>query len=400
MSSTKGNAVIGQSGGPTSVINQSLVGVVQEVKRSGHIDKLLGARHGVRGVIDEKFISLKEVSDDLLERIAGTPAAALGSTRDKPDPAYCEKIFRVFQKNNVRFFFYVGGNDSADTARIVYELSQQANYDLKVFHIPKTIDNDLRVHDHTPGFGSAGRFVAAAVMGDNFDSASLPGLKVNIIMGRHAGFLTAASVLARRHPEDGPHLIYVPEAPLTEEKFLADVDAVYKKHGRCLISMSEGVSGPDGKAWAEKMNENVERDAHGNLQLAGSGIGDFFANLAKSKLGIKRVRSDTFGYLQRSFPGLAVSEVDAKEARLVGQMAVKYSTDEANAEGSVAMRRKAGGKYEIETFLTPLKTVARETKHMDASYIENGNNITQAFIDYASPIIGKMPVVGGFDEMK
>jgi len=400
MASVKGNAVIGQSGGPTSVINQSLVGVVQEVKKSGHIEKLLGARHGVRGVVDEKFISLKEVSDELLERIALSPAAALGSTRDKPDQAYCEKIFNVFKKNNVRFFFYIGGNDSADTARIVQELSKQANYDLKVFHIPKTIDNDLRVHDHTPGFGSAARFVAAATLGDDFDQASLPGLKVNIIMGRHAGFLTAASVLARRHPEAGPHLIYVPESPLTQEKFLADVDAVYKKHGRCLISMSEGVSAPDGKAWAEKMNENVERDAHGNIQLAGSGVGDFFANLAKSKLGIKRVRSDTFGYLQRSFPGLAVSEVDAREARLVGQMAVKYSTDEANAEGSVAMRRKPGGKYEIETFLTPLKTVARETKHMDASYIENGNNITRAFIDYASPIIGKMPTVGGFDELR
>jgi 6-phosphofructokinase len=397
---TIGNAVIGQSGGPTSVINQSLVGVIQEVKKSGHIDKLLGARHGVRGIVEEKFTSLKEVRDDLLEHIAQTPAAALGSTRDKPDQAYCEKIFNVFKKNNVRFFFYIGGNDSADTARIVQELSKQANYDLKVFHIPKTIDNDLRVHDHTPGFGSAGRFVAAAVLGDNFDQASLPGLKINIIMGRHAGFLTAASVLARRHPDDAPHLIYVPEAPLTQEKFLADVDAVYKKHGRCLISMSEGVSAPDGKAWAEKMNEHVERDAHGNIQLAGSGVGDFFANLAKSKLGIKRVRSDTFGYLQRSFPGLAVSEVDAREARLVGQIAVKYSTDEKNIEGSVAMRRKPGGKYEIETFLTPLSTVARETKHMDPSYIEHGNNITQAFIDYASPIVGKMPVVGSFDEIR
>ena len=300
----------------------------------------------------------------------------------------------------MRYFFYIGGNDSADTARIVYELSKQSAYDLKVFHIPKTIDNDLRVHDHTPGFGSAAKFVAAAMMGDNFDNRSLPGLKVNIIMGRNAGFLTAASVLARRHAEDGPHLIYVPESPLTQEKYLADVDAVYKRHGRCLISMSEGVCAPDGKSWAEKMNEHVERDAHGNIQLAGAGVGDFFANLAKSKLGIKRVRSDTFGYLQRSFPGLAVSEVDAKEARLVGQMAVKYSTDEKNAEGSIAMRRKIGGKYEIETFLTPLSTVARETKHMDASYIENGNNITKAFIDYASPIVGKLPTVGGFDELK
>jgi ATP-dependent phosphofructokinase / diphosphate-dependent phosphofructokinase len=396
----KGNAVIGQSGGPTSVINQSLVGAILEAKRAGHIDQFLGAQHGVRGIVDEKFVSLKDAPDELLERIAQTPAAALGSTRDKPDRAYCEKIFNVFKKNNVRYFFYIGGNDSADTARIVQELGKSENYDLKVFHIPKTIDNDLRVHDHTPGFGSAARFVATAVLGDDFDQASLPGLKVNIIMGRHAGFLTAASVLGRRNPEAGPHLIYVPEAPLTQEKYLADVDGVYKKHGRCLISMSEGVSAPDGKAWAEKMNDNVERDAHGNIQLAGSGVGDFFANLAKSKLGIKRVRSDTFGYLQRSFPGLAVSETDAREARLVGQMAVKYSADDANVEGSVAMRRRPIQGYEIETFLTPLKTVARETKHMDPSYIENGNNITKAFIDYASPIVGKLPVVGAFDEVK
>src|SRR5215212_777909 len=255
--SLKGNAVIGQSGGPTAVINQSLVGVIQEAKKAGHILDLLGARHAVRGIVSQDFIQLEKYPDELLERIAQTPAAALGSTRDKPDQAYCEKIFQSFAKNNVRYFFYIGGNDSADTARIVNELARQSNYELRTFHIPKTIDNDLKVHDHTPGFGSAAKFVATAIMGDNFDNRSLPGIKVDVIMGRHAGFLTAASVLARRRDGDGPHLIYVPEAPLTEDKFLADVDAVYKKHGRCLISMSEGVSAPDGKAWAEKMNENV-----------------------------------------------------------------------------------------------------------------------------------------------
>src|SRR3954469_2629846 len=208
----KGNAVVGQSGGPTSVINQSLVGVVQELRKSGHVDRILGARHGVRGIIEEKFVILNDAPDDLLERIAITPAAALGSTRDKPDHAYCEKIFASFKKNNVRHFFYIGGNDSADTARIVADLAKQEGHDLNVFHIPKTIDNDLRVHDHTPGYGSAARFVAAAIMGDNYDNASLPGVKVDIIMGRHAGFLTAASVLARQHPEDGPHLIYLPES--------------------------------------------------------------------------------------------------------------------------------------------------------------------------------------------
>ncbi len=398
---SKGNAVIGQSGGPTSVINQSLVGVIEEVQKSSHIGQLLGARHGVRGVVNEDFISLKELPQDLLNRVAQTPAAALGSTRDKPDAAYCENIFKVFQKNNVRYFFYIGGNDSADTARIVSELAKKEGYPLNVFHIPKTIDNDLRVHDHTPGFGSAAKFVAAAIMGDNYDNASLPGIKVDVIMGRHAGFLTAASVLARQHDNDGPHLIYVPEAPLSEEKFLSDVDSVFTKRGRCLIAVSEGVSTPDGKTWAEKMGEGLERDSHGNIQLSGTGaLGDFLAGLITKKLqkpgGKKlRVRADTFGYLQRSFPGF-VSESDAREARLVGQQAVRYSQDQDG--GSVAMRRTGTGQYQIETFLTPLSTVARETKHMAAEYIENGNNITQAFIDYAKPLVGPLPVVGRLDE--
>src|SRR5436305_2895482 len=299
MANAKGNAVIGQSGGPTSVINQSRVSVIQEVQKSAHIDHLLGARHGVKGIINDDFISLKGAPAELLERVAQTPAAALGSTRDKPDAAYCEKIFASFKKHDVRYFFYIGGNDSADTARIVQELAAGAKYDLQVFHIPKTIDNDLRVHDHTPGYGSAARFVAAGIMGDNYDNRSLPGIKVDIIMGRHAGFLTAASVLARRHPEDGPHLIYVPEAPVSEKKFLADVDKVYSKNGRCLIAVAEGASTPDGKTWTEGLVANLERDAHGNIQLAGTGaLADGLSNLITKKLtpagGKKlRVRGDT-----------------------------------------------------------------------------------------------------------
>jgi 6-phosphofructokinase 1 len=395
----RGNAVIGQSGGPTAVINQSLVGVVEELRKMGHVDRLLGAKHGVRGIVSEQFIELNDVPDELLARIAKTPAAALGSTRDKPDHAYCERIFRSFAKNDVRYFFYIGGNDSADTARIVSELAKSEGYPLQTFHIPKTIDNDLRVHDHTPGYGSAARFVASAIRGDNFDNKSLPGIKVDIIMGRHAGFLTAASVLARHRDDDGPHLIYVPEAPVSEDKFLGDVDAMYKKHGRCLIAVSEGITAPDGKTWFEKRAETHERDSHGNLQLSGSGeLGDYLADLIKAKLGAKlRVRADTFGYVQRSFP--MQSETDAQEARLVGQVAARSSREDG-ANGSVAMRRVGGGgAYKIETFLTPLSTVAKETKHMDASFIENGNNITQAFIDYASPLVGKLPEVGSFDEL-
>ncbi len=401
----QGNAVIGQSGGPTSVINQSLVGVIQEVRKAGHIKQLLGSRHGVRGIINEDFIPLKDASDDLLERIAQTPAAALGSTRDKPDQAYCEKIFAAFKKHDVRYFFYIGGNDSADTARIVNELARSEGFELRTFHVPKTIDNDLRVHDHTPGYGSAAKFVAAAMMGDNYDNRSLPGVKIDVIMGRNAGFLTAASVLARQHDEDGPHLIYVPESPLSEDKFLADVDSVYRKHGRCLIAVSEGVSQPGGKTWAEAMAANLEKDAHGNVQLSGTGaLGDYMSALVTKKIipagGKKlRVRADTFGYLQRSFPGF-VSETDAAEARLVGKTAVQYSGDAKNVEGSVAMRRVGGAGYKIETFLTPLSTVARETKHMDASYLRNGNDITEAFKNYVRPLVGKLPVVGTFDELK
>jgi 6-phosphofructokinase 1 len=401
----KGNAVVGQSGGPTSVINQSLVGVIQEIQKSTHIGELLGARHGVRGVINDDFISLRGAPQDLLERVAQTPAAALGSTRDKPDAAYCEKIFASFKKRDVRFFFYIGGNDSADTARIVQELAVAEKYDLQVFHIPKTIDNDLRVHDHTPGFGSAAKFVAAACMGDNFDNASLPGIKVDIIMGRNAGFLTAAAVLARQHDEDGPHLIYVPEAPLSEEKFLADVDRVYSKKGRCLIAASEGINRPDGKTWAEAMSSGLDKDAHGNIQLSGTGaLGDFLASLITKKLqapgGKKlRVRADTFGYLQRSFPGF-VSETDAREARMVGRVAVEYSKDESKREGSIAMIREPGDKYEIKVIFTSIKNVARETKHLAPEYIKDGNNITDAYKAYARPIVGPLPVVGTLDELK
>src|SRR5688572_13364442 len=178
MSKSKGNAVVGQSGGPTSVINQSLVGVVTEARNQGHINRLLGARHGVRGITGDDFIELNDVPDDLLNRIAQTPAAALGSTRDKPDRAYCERIFQSFQKHNVRYFFYIGGNDSADTSRIVSEMAKGANYDLTVFHVPKTIDNDLLVHDHCPGYGSAAEFAACAIMGANFSNLRPLGIRI------------------------------------------------------------------------------------------------------------------------------------------------------------------------------------------------------------------------------
>ena len=199
-----GNAVIGQSGGPTAVINQSLVGVVEGLKvglaASGKVKTIYGMRHGVRGLVKsgaEGLVDLTFIDKATLETIARTPSAALGSTRDKPDEAYCEKILDGCRRNDIRYFFYIGGNDSADTCRIVSEKAAAAGYELHCFHVPKTIDNDLLQNDHTPGFPSAARYVALAHMGDALDNASLGGVKINIVMGRNAGFLTAAAALAR-----------------------------------------------------------------------------------------------------------------------------------------------------------------------------------------------------------
>jgi len=391
-----GNMLIAQSGGPTHVINQSLVGAVLEAKKHGCIKNIYGSLHGIKGILDETFIDLKKESTKTLEEVAQTPSSALGSVRRKPTPEDCAKIFQTLEKYNVRFFFYIGGNDSAETAHIISEEAKKANYPLHCFHICKTIDNDLQENDHTPGFGSAAKFVAQAFMGDNLDNRALGGVKINVIMGRHAGFLTAASALARVHKDDGPHLIYLPERPFSMEKFLSDVQAVNKKLGRCVIAVSEGISDKDGTPIVVKASASKEVDSHGNVQLSGTGaLGDILAAEIKAKAGISRVRADTFGYLQRSFAGCA-SETDAKEARGVGAAAVKEAVSGVR-DGSMAIKRKAGKKYAVEFKRVPLRNVAGKTKHMPDAFISKaGNDVTAAFIRYATPIVGKLPIIGKF----
>jgi 6-phosphofructokinase 1 len=398
----KGNAVVGQSGGPTAVINQSLVGVIESVKKCSAIGRLLGARHGVRGIVEEKFIDLKDLQKPLLERIAVTPAAALGSTRDKPDAAYCQRIFDVFARNNVRYFFYIGGNDSADTTRIINDVARKAGHEMRVFHVPKTIDNDLRVTDHCPGYGSAARFVAAAFMGDDRDSAALPGIKINVVMGRNAGWLTAAAALGRQDDKDGPHLVYVPEVPFALDRFIEDVAAVYARLGRCQIAVSEGIADKDKQPvaveLAAKLGQQLERDKHGNVQLSGTGmLGDFLATYIKKQLKDKfaglRVRADTFGYLQRSFPGFA-SPVDQAEARACGRKAVELALA-GNPDGSVAIKRLKGDKYKVTYVRADLKDVARVTKDLPPSFLNKaGNHVSKAFIRYALPLTGGLPEIG------
>ena len=394
-----GNMLIAQSGGPTVVINQSLVGAVLEAKKHKEIKKIYGSLHGIKGILDENMIDLGKENKATLEAVAQTPSSGLGSVRKKPTPEDCAKIFSVLKKYDVRYFFYIGGNDSAETAHIINEEARKAHYDLHCFHICKTIDNDLRENDHTPGFGSGAKFVASAFMGDNLDNRALPGVKINVVMGRHAGFLTAASALARVYPDDGPHLVYLPERAFDMDKFLADVKKVYDERKRCLVAVSEGISDKDGTAVAAKFSKEV--DAHGNVQLSGSGaLGDLLANEVKTKLQISRVRADTFGYLQRSFPGV-FSAVDAKEARTVGGLAVKHAVAGAYTSGSVAIRRKPGKKYQTFFELVPLQNVAKETRHMPDEFINaEGNNVTKAFIDYAAPIVGPLPKIGRFKAVK
>jgi len=383
-----GNMLIVQSGGPTAVINQSLVGAVLEARKYDHITHVYGARHGVRGIVEEDFLDLSQATTHNLEMVAHTPSSGLGSTRDKPDEEYCAKIFQVLRAHGVRYFYYAGGNDSADTCRIVNENANRAGYELRVIHIPKTIDNDLRVTDHCPGYGSAAKFVVSAFAGVNLDNAALPGVYIGIVMGRHAGFLTAASVFARKYPDDGPHLVYVPERVFDKEKFLAAVDRVYSKFGRCVIAVSEGIVDASGQPVILGLRGDTERDAHGNVQLSGSGaLGDGLSDLIKEKLKIKRVRSDTFGYLQRSFLSV-VSTADANEAREVGEKAVQYSVWN-NVDGSVAIRRT--GDYSVDYFLTELESVAKHTKHMPEEYLEGEADVSTAFKNYARPLIGNFP---------
>lgn len=383
-----GKALVAQAGGPTAVINQSLVGAVLESRKFGQVTKIYGAIKGVEGIINENFMDLTKETTNNLERVAKTPSSALLSTRVKPDEKYCKSMFEVMKAHDIRYFFYIGGNDSSDTVRIINENADREKYEFRAIHIPKTIDNDLVINDHTPGYGSAARFVAQAFSGANLDNRAMGGVYIGVVMGRHAGFLTAASALGQKYPDDGPHLIYLPEKTFNIETFLFDVKAVYQKYGRCVIAVSEGIQDELGTPILTKLigEKESERDQHGNVQLSGTGaLGDVLAETIKNRLNIKRVRSDTFGYLQRSFLGV-VSDVDQQEAREVGEKAAQFALWN-NVDGSIVIERT--GYYSVDYKLVPLNQIAGKTKLMDDSFInEAGNGVTDAFKFYLRPLLG------------
>ena len=395
----KMNMVIAQSGGPSMVINGSLVAAVIFAKTDGKakIGKIYGARHGIQGILARDYLDLRKVPFPKLRGLLTTPSSALGSCRLKPTADDCRKIFEEFKRLNVGYFFYIGGNDSADAARIVGEEAEKEGYPLVVYHIPKTIDNDLRSCDHTPGFGSAARFVATAVRGDDLDNRALGGVKIDVVMGRDAGFLTAASALARARPDDGPHLIYLPEVPFALETFAKDVKAALKKFGRCVVAVSEGIRGKDGVPIGATLGSG-EKDSHGNVQMSGTGaLGDYLARELKARAGVKRVRADTFGYLQRSFPGVQ-SKTDLDEAMRAGAAAVLAALRAADGEdgypnkGTIGLVRRAGKKYMIDYVALPAADAAKYTRSVPKEFIaKNGHDVTPAFLAYAKPLVGDLP---------
>ena len=387
-----GKAVIGQSGGPTAVINRSLVGFIKAATDLDY-DEVLGARHGIAGMLKKDFVDLASLSEAQLFGISRTPAAALGSVRKKPTESDIQQLVEIFEQENIRNFFYIGGNDSAETAHLVSEGAKSIGYEMKAFHIPKTIDNDLLETDHCPGYGSAARFVAHAFQGEDADNRSLNGIKINVLMGRHAGWLTAASTLGKSSEEDGPHLVYVPEKIFKIENFLKEVKEVYESLGRCVVAVSEGIHNEKGEyflqTYASQSGSGLagKTDSHGNIQLSGSGaLGDTLTNLVSEHIDGARVRADTFGYLQRSF--LAdISDIDAEEAERVGQHAVVASQDVDS--GSVILKRQFSEKYYCDVDVVGLHKVAKHTKDMPKEFLDDSKPyVTNDFFEYAMPLTG------------
>ena len=413
-------AIVAMGGGPTRVINRSLFGLVDEAAK--HNIEVVAARHGITGVFKEDFVTLTSGTPPVSTH-RFWPGAMIGSTRHKPTREDCHKAFEIFKKHEAHYFFYIGGNDTAEAASIINREAKAAGYELRCLHVPKTIDNDLVENDHTPGYGSAARFVAHAIHGDDLDVRSLPGIKINIIMGRKAGWLTAAAALCKRAPEDGPHLQYFPERAKSLDDVVTDILNTYETYGRCVVACSEGINGPDqagfvssefirtelgqppyapilkmfrGLAAVEEATGGAKKDAFGHTQLSGTGtLADLLGAVVRiatyKRYGKPvRCRADTFGYLQRSYAG-DVSPVDAAEAELVGRKAVEFAAAR-DVDGSVAIRaERANGAYTASFALVSLDAVAGKERYLPEEFLnDEGNGVTPAFMAYARPLAGEL----------
>lgn len=390
MSTLVGNCLVAQSGGPTSVINASACGVIQEAFKTGEINQVYGALNGIAGVLNEELFSFNEESPEEIELLKVTPASALGSCRYKlksieQSEGDFKRIIEVFKAHNIRYFFYIGGNDSMDTAYKVSKYAQKVGYELKSIGVPKTIDNDLPITDHTPGFGSTAKFIATSIKEVGLDARVYNYSTVTIceLMGRNAGWITASSALARKYEDDAPHFIYLPEIPFTFEQFDKDVRYAIEKYNYAVVAVSEGIKNEEGKYISEMCNDSQMKDAFGHVQLGG--VTSILEAYVSQNI-CKKVRSVNYSTIQRSAAHCA-SLTDNEEAYLCGQMAVRYAI-EGHTGKMVGMFRENTKKYQCETQLIDLDDVANKEKPIPREWInEEGNFVTQELIDYVRPLI-------------
>ena len=386
MAELVGNVLVGQSGGPTSVINASVAGLIAEALNHECIEEIYGTLNGVLGILQEDLIDLASESQQQIRALKYTPGAALGTCRFKlKKPADFDRVLEVFKAHNIRYFFYIGGNDSQDTADKISKLAQAQGYELRVIGVPKTIDNDLPGTDHCPGYASAIKYIATSVREVALDNEAMgQGDLVSIIevMGRSAGWIAAGAALAKRkdHPQDPPHLIYLPEIPFDQAKCIEDVKRILKREKFCLIVVAEGLVDENGNYVAA----NAATDAFGHAQLGGAG--DALAEIIGANVPGAKVRVAKPGLLQRCAAHSA-SKTDADEAFMAGEAAVEAAIA-GETDKMVTLLRGDKEAYSCETGLTPLSEVANSIKKLPREWInEDGTSMNFQFLRYAQPLI-------------
>lgn len=397
MKFVKGNAMVGQSGGPTSAINATLAGVYKAARDSGYIETVYGLVHGIEGLLKGDIVdmSIKLKTDADLDLLAATPSAYLGSCRYKlpkaeEKPEEFEKIFETFKKHNVKYFFYIGGNDSMDTVHKLSVYAAKIGYEINIMGVPKTIDNDLAVTDHTPGFGSAAKYIATATREVSRDACVYPSKSVTImeVMGRNAGWLTAATALARSEDCSAPDLIYLPERLFDIDKFVEDVKALSEKKQSIIVAVSEGVKVDKDTYVCDALGKG-ETDAFGHKRL--SGTARVLADIVSDRLGL-RTRAIEFSLLQRCAAHCA-SATDIAESRMIGGAAVEAAINGTTGE-MMYFVRESSNPYKVSIDSMDISKIANVERKIPDEWInEEGNDITQGVIDYMLPLIqGEAPV--------
>ncbi len=380
------NLIIGQSGGATAVINASLVGAVQAAMADQGIGNIYGMRYGIEGLLKEEILDLRQQPASLWAQLLYTPSAALGSCRYKLQEHDLERAIDILRRRDIHYILYIGGNDSADTAHRLAQAAQQVNYELHSISVPKTIDNDLPFTDHCPGYGSAARFIALATMDSTMNTISIPWhypVKVIETMGRDAGWLTAASALGKRDEIDPPHILLLPEQPFEQERFLAQVEAVYRRIGYVIIVATETIRDRNGQALGATGQTGMDAFQHPLL----SGAAQYLVELVKQQLQL-RARFDKPGDLQRMASN-SVSTTDRHEAYLVGQMGIQALLAGESDKMVTLIRHNTPG-YSCTTGLAELAKVANVQRLLPAEFLDESKTmVTQAFHDYATPLIGE-----------